>query len=319
VEKGFSMKVFYSILALALSFICMIYLLLCPQNEHFAFHNFSTKALAAQSKHNTLTNAFALSTETTYQEHIAAHDKRYYYIPFQKNTNFQIMSNTIHSLKIIFLSETGKIISYNTKKSKKSKILTLPANSLGNGKRIFLFLTNQSTSSCSLQIYVSCNKNHCTKTPEPTKKKSRTTTPSKEISTDTINIPRPKINNKTTSYPAQYKTKQKPHSSHKANKITNNPYIQENKIQKKLSTKRSNIIKLYPQFLKMTPNSSKKLTLSPNQNTSDFIWLSSNPLTATVKNGKIHAIKEGIAIIYIHQKNHPKISSSCFIRVIERT
>lgn len=319
-EKGFSMKVFHSIFALILCFICIIYLLLCPQEEHFIFHNFQAEALAAENEHNTLSNALALSMETTYEEHIAANDKRYYYIPFQKKPTFQITSDSIRNIKINFLSETGKTISYNTKISKKSKTLALSADSFKSEKRIFLCLANQSVSPCSLQIYVSCcNYQDTEPKTKPAKKKSHTTTAPQKILPKTITIPRPPKNNNATSSPIQSRITQPPQNSSQNNKAIHRFYAQNNKNKKKLSTNRDKKIKLYPQFIKMIPESVEKFAISPDKNVSDFIWLSSNPLVATVTNGTVHAIKEGITIIYLHQKNHPEISSSCFIRVIERT
>ena len=71
--------------------------------------------------------------------------------------------------------------------------------------------------------------------------------------------------------------------------------------------------------MKMAPGAVEKLKISSEQSISDIIWLSTNPLAVSVEHGKVHAKKEGIAIIYIRQKNYPDITSSCFIRVIERT
>lgn len=320
VEKGFSMKIIHSIFALILCFICIIYLLLCPQEEHFIFHNFQAEALAAENEHNTLSNALALSMETTYEEHIAANDKRYYYITFQKKPIFQMTSDFIRNIKINFLSETGKNISYNTKISKKCKTLALSTDSFKNEKRIFLCVANQSASPCSLQIYVSCYNNQYTEPPKKTeKKKNHTTTDLQKILPNTITIPRPQKNNNTTSNPIQSRITQQPRNKSKNNKTIHEFSTQNNKNKKKLSTNTDKKIKLYPQFIKMIPESVEKFAISPDKNISDFIWLSSNPLVATVTNGTVHAIKEGITIIYLHQKNHPEISSSCFIRVIERT
>lgn len=317
VGKGSYMKTFHSIFALTLSIICIAYLLFCPKNGHFLFHNFSTEALAAENEHNTLSNAFSLSFETTYQEHIAAHDKRYYYIPFQKNINFQITSSSIRNLKISFLSDTGQSIPYNKKFSKNSKLLTLSADLIG--KRIFLCLSNQSASSCSFKIFVSYHKKQHTETAKPATKKDHSIATPDKIPSDTVTIHHPKINKKATSNPTRRKTNQQSRKNSKEHKTTSIPYVQKYKNKTKLSTTNSKNVELYPQFMKMAPGAVEKLKISSEQSISDIIWLSTNPLAVSVEHGKVHAKKEGIAIIYIRQKNYPDITSSCFIRVIERT
>lgn len=99
-------------------------------------------------------------------------------------------------------------------------------------------------------------------------------------------------------------------------KATYHPDLNKNK--KKLSTKNEKKVTLHPQFIKMYPKSVQNLTITPKTNSSNIIWLSSNPLVATISDGKITARRGGITIIYIKQKNHPKNSSSCFVKVIER-
>lgn len=69
-ERNF-MKVIHSIFAILLSIACILYLFLRPGQNNILFHSFSTKALVAESEHNTFSNALQLCTETTYQEHIA--------------------------------------------------------------------------------------------------------------------------------------------------------------------------------------------------------------------------------------------------------
>lgn len=321
VEKGFSMKVFHSFLTILLVLFCIIYLLFYPQQDYTILHGFSSEALAAESGHNTLSEALSLSMKTTYQEHISAHDKRYYCIPFQEDAVFEITSTSIHSLKAVLLSETGKRISCNTHKTKKTKTVIPSSNSTKNSKRIFLCLMNQSTSPCSLKIQVFYYPNSDKKTTKPKTKKVQATASQKPANPNTVTLPNSKIRqNKSSSTPLP-KINQSNFFSTPLPKINNqttsNP-VQNDKKKKNLSTIRAKSITLYPQFIKINPDSVKKLSVPSDKKVSDFIWLSSNPLIATITNGKVHAIKEGVTIIYIHQKNHPEISSSCFVRVIER-
>lgn len=332
-ERNF-MKVIHSIFAILLSIACILYLFLRPGQNNILFHSFSTKALAAESEHNTFSNALHLCTETTYQEHIAAHDNRYYYTSIQKNAYFQITSVSLRNLKIRLFSDTGKNISFHTQSKKESKILSLPVGTFKNSERIFLQLTNQSSKSCSLQILVSNQKNNRYQPKQSVKKSNHKSVCKKKSLPSTILIPNPrqkqnktelrtstptpKINYHTTPNPIKQNAAQSLENKSQHFKATYHPDLNKNKIKKKLSTKNEKKVTLHPQFIKMYPKSVQNLTITPKTNSSNIIWLSSNPLVATISDGKITARREGITIIYIKQKNHPNNSSSCFVKVIER-
>ena len=329
VEKGFSMKVSYSIFAIILSLICIMYLLFYPHHDYTLFHSFSAKALAKetypQDEHNTLSDALSLSMETSYQEHIAAHDTRYYYFPNKENICITITSTSIGRLNVSLLADSGKSISYRTQSAKNARTLVPSISSTDNTRRIFLCLVNQSANSCTLSIKIYTVKQKVTHPPatvsNPSHKATRkpaskaTSKPINKTTSNPVSKTTLKPINKTTSNPAN-KTTSKPinkTTSNPVNTATLNPDSNAPKSEKK------NII-IYPEFICIKPDSEKNLHIKHGDNSSDYIWLSSNPLIATVTNGKIHAIKEGIAIIYVRKKNSPaNHASSCFVRVIEGT
>lgn len=314
------MKISYSILSLLLCMLCIAYLFFYPQRSFILSHNCSAVALAREDNHNTLSNARPLSLNTAYQEHIAANDTRYYCISFQKKLQFQITSDSLKKLKISLISDIGTNISFrqHTVKSRCTYIPNIsPQNSI---QRIFLRLVNHSSGSCSFQLKTLLSKSNTS----PQKKKK--TPVSKNIThhNQSVTIQKPRItpshdnsnHNSTKNNNATIKSKTiKPKTY---NKTTSNPKKEQNNTaSKKLSTTRYKNTMLYPQFISIKPGFVKKLTFKPRITKNKFLWLSSNSSVASVTDGKIHAIKEGITIIYLQEKNHPANTSSCFVRVIE--
>lgn len=322
VEKGFFMKIFYTIFSILLSILCFIYLLFYPQKNSIFFHCISAKALAKESttenENSTLSNSLVLSMDTICHELLHAYETKYYYISSQKNICFQITSKNISKTDISLLNDTGQKLSFNTHLSKNICILTPSANSLQHTKRIFLQLKNQSTGSCTLRILAYQSKIDLKSQP-----KSNADSANHIKRNYSVKItPKPKKTSPSKNTNPKYKQKTLNSSNHSANQnnqTTSNPTKRTiKKSRKKLSTEKEKFAILYPQFLSMKPNSVKKFPIAEKQISSNWIWLSSNPTIATVTEGAVKAIKEGFTIIYVHEKNHPEHTSSCFVRVIER-
>ena len=312
------MKTFSFVIPLILSILCLLYLLLYPCSSNTAEHDFSAKVLAKEKEHNTISNAFFLETGAVRKEKLEAHEKCYYYVSSQKNIAFSINSHNIQYIKASLFSDTGKQISCHMQRNKNSLLVT-PKNT-DNTKRIFLCLTNQTVYECTVQIQSSIITTAAQKPKKSTASNPRTTTPkphkptASNPKTATPKPHKPTASNPKTATP-------KPHKSTASNPKTATPKPHKSTVSKPDKTLNTLFKKalLQPQFLLLQPNSSKKITITnyTQKNTAkQFIWLSTNPNIATVKNGIISTHQEGTTIIYLKDKKHAKNTSSCLIRVI---
>lgn len=145
------MKTFSFIIPLILSILCLLYLLFYPCQSATTDYDFSAKVLAKENEHTTISNALFLTTGSVCKEKIKAHEQCFYYVSNQKNITFFISSYNIQYLKIDLLSDTGKHISYQTQKKNNTLLLTLSPKKTDT-ERIFLCLTNQSVSDCTIKI-----------------------------------------------------------------------------------------------------------------------------------------------------------------------
>ena len=145
------MKTFSFIIPLILSILCLLYLLFYPCQSATTDYDFSAKVLAKENEHTTISNALFLTTGSVCKEKIKAHEQCFYYVSNQKNITFSISSYNIQYLKIDLLSDTGKHISYQTQKKNNTLLLTLSPKKTDT-ERIFLCLTNQSVSDCTIKI-----------------------------------------------------------------------------------------------------------------------------------------------------------------------
>ena len=342
------MKTFSFVIPLILSILCLLYLLLYPCSSNTAEHDFSAKVLAKEKEHNTISNAFFLETGAVRKEKLEAHEKCYYYVSSQKNIAFSINSHNIQYIKASLFSDTGKQISCHMQRNKNSLLVT-PKNT-DNTKRIFLCLTNQTVYECTVQIQSSIITTAAQKPKKSTASNPRTTTPkphkptasnpktatpkphkptASNPKTTTPKPHKPTASNPKTATPKPHKptasnpktATPKPHKSTASNPKTATPKPHKSTVSKPDKTLNTLFKKalLQPQFLLLQPNSSKKITITnyTQKNTAkQFIWLSTNPNIATVKNGIISTHQEGTTIIYLKDKKHAKNTSSCLIRVI---
>lgn len=290
------MKTFSFIIPLIFSILCLLYLLFYPCQSTTTKYDFSAKVLAKENEHTTISNALFLTTGSSCKEKIKAHERCFYYVFNQKNITFSISSYNIQFLKTDLLSDTGKHISYQTRK-KNNTLLLIPSSKKTDTERIFLCLTNQSVSDCAIKIQNTTNN---IVTPEPNK--------------STASIPKtatPKPDKSTASIPKTVTPK--PNKSTASNPKTVTP-----KPDKILSKDYKKVI-LQPQFLLLPPDTSKKITITnykPKNNPKQFTWLSTNSNVATVKNGIIITHQEGTAIIYLKDKENTNNTSSCLVRVL---
>lgn len=312
------MKTFSFIIPLILSILCLLYLLFYPCSSNTTEHDFSAKVLAKEKEHNTISNAFFLETNAIHKEKLEAHEKCYYYVSSQKNIVFSINSHDIQYLKASLFSDTGKQISCHMQKNKNS-LLVAPKNA-DNTKRIFLCLTNQTVSECTVQIQSSIITAATQKPKKTTASNPETATPKpqKPSASNPITVT-PKPQKPSASNPKTVTPK--PHKPSASNPITVTPKPHKStasKPDKNLNTQFKKAL-LQPQFLLLQPNSSKKITIinyTQKNTAKQFIWLSTNPNIATVKNGIISTHQEGTTIIYLKDKKHTTNTSSCLIRVI---
>lgn len=312
------MKTFSFIIPLLLSILCLLYLLFYPCSSNTLEHDFSAKVLAKEKEHNTISNAFFLETGAVRKEKLEAHEKCYYYVSSQKNIAFSITSHNIQYLKASLLSDTGKQISCHMQRNKNSLLVT-PKNT-DNTKRIFLCLTNQTVYECTVQIQSSIVTAATQNPGKPTASNPKPTTPKPHKSTASKSKTATQKSHKPTASNPETVTSN-PHKPAVSNPETVTPKSHKSTISKPDKTLNAQFKKavLQPQFLLLQPNSSKKLTITnyTKKNTAkQFIWLSTNPNIATVKNGIISTHQEGITIIYLKDKKHMKNTSSCLIRVI---
>lgn len=312
------MKTFSFIIPLILSILCLLYLLLYPCSSNTSEHDFSAKVLAKEKGHNTISNAFFLETGAVRKEKLEAHEKCYYYVSSQKNIAFSITSHNIQYPKASLLSDTGKQISCHMQRNKNSLLVT-PKNT-DNTKRIFLCLTNQTVYECTVQIQSSIITAAVQNSRKPTAFNPKTVTQKPHKSTASKSKTATQKSHKPTASNPETVTSN-PHKPAVSNPETVTPKSHKSTISKPDKTLNAQFKKavLQPQFLLLQPNSSKKLTITnyTQKNTAkQFIWLSTNPNIATVKNGIISTHQEGITIIYLKDKKHMKNTSSCLIRVI---
>lgn len=327
------MKTFSFIIPLILSILCLLYLLLYRCSSNTSEHDFSAKVLAKEKEHNTISNAFFLETGAVRKEKLEAHEKCYYYVSSQKNIAFSITSHNIQYPKASLLSDTGKQISCHMQRNKNSLLVT-PKNT-DNTKRIFLCLTNQTVYECTVQIQSSIVTAATQNPGKPTASNPKAVTPKSHKSTafnpKTV-TQKPHKSTASKSKTATQKSHKptasnpetvtsNPHKPAVSNPETVTPKSHKPTVSKPDKTLNAQFKKavLQPQFLLLQPNSSKKLTITnyTQKNTAkQFIWLSTNPNIATVKNGIISTHQEGITIIYLKDKKHMKNTSSCLIRVI---
>ena len=312
------MKTFSFIIPLILSILCLLYLLFYPCSSNTLEHDFSAKVLAKEKEHNTISNAFFLETGAVRKEKLEAHEKCYYYVSSQKNIAFSITSHNIQYLKTSLLSDTGKQISCHMQRNKNSLLVT-PKNT-DNTKRIFLCLTNQTVYECTVQIQSSIVTAATQNPGKPTASNPKPTTPKPHKPTASKSKTATQKSHKPTASNPETVTSN-PHKPAVSNPETVTPKSHKSTISKPDKTLNAQFKKavLQPQFLLLQPNSSKKLTITnyTQKNTAkQFIWLSTNPNIATVKNGIISTHQEGITIIYLKDKKHMKNTSSCLIRVI---
>lgn len=312
------MKTFSFIIPLILSILCLLYLLFYPCSSNTLEHDFSAKVLAKEKEHNTISNAFFLETGAVRKEKLEAHEKCYYYVSSQKNIAFSITSHNIQYLKASLLSDTGKQISCHMQRNKNSLLVT-PKNT-DNTKRIFLCLTNQTVYECTVQIQSSIVTATTQNSRKPTASNPKPTTPKPHKPTASKSKTATQKSHKPTASNPETVTSN-PHKPAVSNPETVTPKSHKSTVSKPDKTLNAQFKKavLQPQFLLLQPNSSKKLTITnyTKKNTAkQFIWLSTNPNIATVKNGIISTHQEGITIIYLKDKKHTKNTSSCLIRVI---
>lgn len=313
------MKTFSFIIPLILSILCLLYLLFYPCQSATTDYDFSAKVLAKENEHTTISNALFLTTGSVCKEKIKAHEQCFYYVSNQKNITFSISSYNIQYLKIDLLSDTGKHISYQTQKKNNTLLLTLSPKKTDT-ERIFLCLTNQSVSDCTIKIQ---NTTANIVTPKPNKStasnpKTVTPKPSKSTASNPKTFT-PKPGKSTASNPKTFTPK--PNKSTVSNPKTFTPQPDKSTASnsKTVTPKPDKNATLQPQFLLLPPDTSKKITIinytqinTPKQ----FTWISTNSNVATVKNNIIITHQEGTAIIYLKDKENANNTSSCLVRVL---
>ena len=313
------MKTFSFIIPLILSILCLLYLLFYPCQSATTDYDFSAKVLAKENEHTTISNALFLTTGSVCKEKIKAHEQCFYYVSNQKNITFSISSYNIQYLKIDLLSDTGKHISYQTQKKNNTLLLTLSPKKTDT-ERIFLCLTNQSVSDCTIKIQ---NTTANIVTPKPNKStasnpKTVTPKPSKSTASNPKTFT-PKPGKSTASNPKTFTPK--PNKSTASNPKTFTPQPDKSTVSnsKTVTPKPDKNATLQPQFLLLPPDTSKKITIinytqinTPKQ----FTWISTNSNVATVKNNIIITHQEGTAIIYLKDKENANNTSSCLVRVL---
>ena len=313
------MKTFSFIIPLILSILCLLYLLFYPCQSATTEYDFSAKVLAKENEHTTISNALFLTTGSVCKEKMKAHEQCFYYVSNQKNITFSISSYNIQYLKIDLLSDTGKHISYQTQKKNNTLLLTLSPKKTDT-ERIFLCLTNQSVSDCTIKIQ---NTTANIVTPKPNKStvsNPKTATPKPNKSTASIpKTATPKPNKPTVSNPKTATPKPNKSTASIPKTITPQPDKSTASNSKTVTPKPDKNATLQPQFLLLPPDTSKKITIinytqinAPKQ----FTWISTNSNVATVKNNIIITHQEGTAIIYLKDKENANNTSSCLVRVL---
>ena len=313
------MKTFSFIIPLILSILCLLYLLFYPCQSATTEYDFSAKVLAKENEHTTISNALFLTTGSVCKEKMKAHEQCFYYVSNQKNITFSISSYNIQYLKIDLLSDTGKHISYQTQKKNNTLLLTLSPKKTDT-ERIFLCLTNQSVSDCTIKIQ---NTTANIVTPKPNKStvsNPKTATPKPNKSTASIpKTATPKPNKPTVSNPKTATPKPNKSTASIPKTITPQPDKSTASNSKTVTPKPDKNATLQPQFLLLPPDTSKKITIinyTQINTQKQFTWISTNSNVATVKNNIIITHQEGTAIIYLKDKENANNTSSCLVRVL---
>ena len=313
------MKTFSFIIPLILSILCLLYLLFYPCQSATTDYDFSAKVLAKENEHTTISNALFLTTGSVCKEKIKAHEQCFYYVSNQKNITFFISSYNIQYLKIDLLSDTGKHISYQTQKKNNTLLLTLSPKKTDT-ERIFLCLTNQSVSDCTIKIQ---NTTANIVTPKPNKStasnpKTVTPKPSKSTASNPKTFT-PKPGKSTASNPKTFTPKPNKSTASNPKTFTPQPDKSTASNSKTVTPKPDKNATLQPQFLLLPPDTSKKITIinyTQINTQKQFTWISTNSNVATVKNNIIITHQEGTAIIYLKDKENANNTSSCLVRVL---
>lgn len=287
-EKGLYMKAFFPVITILLGIICILYLLFYPR-ELAPFHGFSARVLAKENTHNTLSNALVLKEGAHCQREVSAYDSFYCCISSTEKLDFLVTSNHIQNLRITLLSDTGAEIKYQSRLSGNTRTLAVSDNGSG---RLFLHIANRSTAICSFQLQIRAQ--------AKTTAAPKTTPPTK------------------TAPPAKTTSPANPKKYTISNPQTTSKPVATLRPKTKLSTINCEKPVLYPQFLSIKSDFMHNLSVKAGKkrlSLSDFVCLSSDPSVAVIKNGKLHTLREGIAILYIQNKKRPTWTSSCFVRV----
>lgn len=285
------MKINHSIFIILFTTFFITFILLVTEHDFNKksqyFHTASAKETGI-AKHNTISDAFVLSVNQSYKRKLSPYDTFYGYITSSQNIKIQIHSNVVQKLKITLLSDNGKELSSHESVSGNNRIFTFSKKDAIRSQRIFLRIYNYSPKNISYQIELQNGNSSISNFQKNNANKNNSLKKSSSITATTI---------QPTSNPKKlFSTK------------------------KKLSTNPVKKVVLNPQFLLLKPNSTHDFNLKTEKrkfNLSKYTIINSNSSVAMLKNNKIHAIKEGISIIYLRNKQNSAITYSCFIRVLK--
>ena len=295
------------------------------------------KSMYVSQPHSQISDAFSLSENVTYTDRIPAYDSVFYRIPLTKNRQIKISSKQKESLIFYWLDEKGDPVPF--KKTEKPDTFFICPDKNALTEVSFLQVENHSTDTVSISLSYDLEtgkKDAATRKPTATQKSI--TSENRAVSKKTAN---PKKNavvhkrsaSKKTAVPKKSTdiqrnpiSKRKTTAEDTAAALVNSGSPENSDIQKSPAPKKNSdvseyAISLEPHFIKLQPGQKKHLSFhfeKQNFQTSvsvkDFVWISTAPDIISVKNGKIFAKKEGIAIIFLQHKKESFLRSSALIK-----
>lgn len=259
--------------------------------------------ISKSNKHDTITSSYKISPGKKYTDNLPKNSSNYYFVDacaqaFTSKDHIVLKINSDNHQKLSYhiISDKYTTIPYTYSHSKNRSKLCFRISSDIERFYIEIYNSDQSHSiNYSLKLNINCKAK-----------------PSPQKTPKNIHTPKPSVTKKPyiTKKPAASK---KPYATKRpaATKKPRKKIISEIKIKK---------IKLSKKFIKLSVNSSYKLSykITPsNASNKKVIWSSSNSKIASVKSGRIYAHKKGIAIIKITSRISQK-TASCTVKVISR-
>lgn len=259
--------------------------------------------ISKSNKHDTITSSYKISLGKKYTDNLPKNSSNYYFVDacaqaFTSKDHIVLKINSDNHQKLSYhiISDKYTTIPYTYSHSKNRSKLCFRISSDIERFYIEIYNSDQSHSiNYSLKLNINCKAK-----------------PSPQKTPKNIHTPKPSVTKKPyiTKKPAASK---KPYATKRpaATKKPRKKIISEIKIKK---------IKLSKNFIKLSVNSSYKLSykITPsNASNKKVIWSSSNSKIASVKSGRIYAHKKGIAVIKITSRISQK-TASCTVKVISR-